>query len=118
MATSLLHILPESREGMLKEQESLGIECLAELVLCGGFFLVYFLEDLIHEIADKSSGNDFAMFHSHDSPSTEESGSSSQKLSQSSSSWIRNIVTGKSAIDFHLPKSFHFSNCSCISLSA
>jgi len=96
MATSLLHILPESREGMLKEQESLEIECLAELVLCSGFFLVYFLECLIHEVVGHSSNNNLAKFHSHEShDSVQEmvSSSSNHTSSNSSTSWIRNIVT-------------------------
>ena len=54
MATSFVHILPESREGMLEVQESLGIECLPEVVFCGGFFLVYFIECLIHLVLSKS----------------------------------------------------------------
>jgi len=54
MATSFVHILPESREGMHEVQESLGIECLPEVVFCGGFFLVYFIECLIHLVLSKS----------------------------------------------------------------
>ena len=98
MATSLLHILPESREGMLKEQESLEIECLAELVLCSGFFLVYFLECLIHEVVGHSSSNSLAKFHSHESHDSVEEmvgSSSNHTSSNSSTSWIRNIVTGE-----------------------
>jgi len=48
MATCLLHILPEAREGMLEHQEKLGVEYLAELVTCGGFFMVYLVEELVH----------------------------------------------------------------------
>jgi len=48
LATSMLHILPETREGMEKAQESLNISCLAELVFCVGFFLVYLVEELVH----------------------------------------------------------------------
>ena len=44
----MLHILPESREGMEAAGESLGIEWLAELVVCAGFFLVYMVEELVH----------------------------------------------------------------------
>ena len=54
LATSFVHILPESREGMLEVQESLGIECLPEVVFCSGFFLVYFIECLIHLVFSKS----------------------------------------------------------------
>jgi len=48
LATALLHILPEVREGLEVEQRKLGLNCLAELVLCAGFFLVYLLEELVH----------------------------------------------------------------------
>merc|ERR1719369_2091454 len=48
LATSLLHILPEVREGLLEAQEKLGIEYLAELVTCSGFFLVYVVEEVVH----------------------------------------------------------------------
>lgn len=48
MATIFLHILPEAREGMLEHQEKLGIEYLTELVTCGGFFMVYLVEELVH----------------------------------------------------------------------
>jgi len=54
LATSFLHILPEAREGMLEVQESLGIECLAELALCSGIFLVYFVENLVHLVLDRT----------------------------------------------------------------
>merc|ERR1711892_883236 len=48
LATSMLHILPEIREGMVGAAENLGIEWLAELVVCAGFFLVYLVEELVH----------------------------------------------------------------------
>eukprot|EP00092_Neocalanus_flemingeri_P030329 GFUD01032924.1.p1 GENE.GFUD01032924.1~~GFUD01032924.1.p1 ORF type:complete len:434 (+),score=123.10 GFUD01032924.1:465-1766(+) len=48
LATSMLHILPETRHGMEEAQESLGISWLAELVVCAGFFLVYLVEELVH----------------------------------------------------------------------
>lgn len=48
LATALLHILPEVREGLEEEERRLGLNCLAELVLCAGFFLVYLLEELVH----------------------------------------------------------------------
>jgi len=48
LATCMLHILPEAREGMLEAQERLGVEYLGELVTCAGFFLVYVVEELVH----------------------------------------------------------------------
>ena len=48
LATSMLHILPEIRHGMEEAQESMGISCLAELVVCAGFFLIYLVEEMVH----------------------------------------------------------------------
>jgi len=48
LSTALLHILPEVDEMLEEEQEKLGINFLAELILCAGFFLVYLLEELVH----------------------------------------------------------------------
>jgi len=48
LATALLHILPETRQGMKEAQKALDISWLAELVFCVGFFLVYLVEELVH----------------------------------------------------------------------
>jgi len=48
LATSFLHILPEMRHGLEGSSEKLGIEWLAELIACSGFFLVYLVEELVH----------------------------------------------------------------------
>ena len=48
LATAMLHILPEIREGMEVTQESLGISWLAEVILCAGFLLVYLVEEIVH----------------------------------------------------------------------
>ena len=48
LATAMLHILPEIREGMEETQESLGISWLAEVVFCAGFLLVYLVEEIVH----------------------------------------------------------------------
>ena len=48
LATCMLHILPETREGMESAKESLKINWLAELLFCIGFFLVYLVEELVH----------------------------------------------------------------------
>ena len=50
LATAMIHILPETREGMEDAQESLEINWLAELLFCTGFFLVYLVEELVHLI--------------------------------------------------------------------
>jgi len=48
LATSLLHILPEAREGLEEKGEELKIEWLAELCFFLGFFLVYLVEEMVH----------------------------------------------------------------------
>ena len=47
LATSLLQILPDMKQGLVEAQETLGIHCLAELVVCAGFFLGYVMEEVI-----------------------------------------------------------------------
>ena len=48
LATAMLHILPEIREGMEEAQKSLGVSWLAEVIFCAGFFLVYLVEEIVH----------------------------------------------------------------------
>jgi len=50
LSTSLLHMLPEVREGLAVPQENLGIEWLAELVICSGFFLIYLVEEVVDQV--------------------------------------------------------------------
>merc|ERR1712027_127804 len=45
LATSLVHLLPEIAESL--EVLETGVEPLAEILLCCGFFLVYFVEDIV-----------------------------------------------------------------------
>jgi len=42
--------LPEVREGLAVPQENLGIEWLAELVICSGFFLIYLVEEVVDQV--------------------------------------------------------------------
>jgi len=55
LATSLLHILPEAREGLEEEAESLEIHWLAELCFSAGFFLIYLIEEIVHVVLDYTS---------------------------------------------------------------
>jgi zinc transporter ZupT len=48
LATAMLHILPECREGLEEAQKSLGITWLTEAIFCAGFFLVYLVEEIVH----------------------------------------------------------------------
>jgi len=61
-ATSFTHMLPEVRENI----EESGIDfgdasgCLAEILLCAGFFLIYFIEESVHFFLDSG------VHHHHD----------------------------------------------------
>ena len=43
----MLHILPESGEGMAEAGAELEIEFLPQLVFCSGFFIIYLVEELV-----------------------------------------------------------------------
>ena len=47
LATSLLHILPTTRLVLAAQGERLGISFLSEIVICAGFLLIYFMEELM-----------------------------------------------------------------------
>jgi len=54
LATSMVHILPEVREGLEGYGEGISVS-LPELVVCLGFFLVYFVEELVHLLLHKKN---------------------------------------------------------------
>merc|ERR1719239_1619643 len=49
-ATCMLHILPEVAEGLEAKAEEIEVHWLSELTICLGFFLVYFIEELVHTV--------------------------------------------------------------------
>jgi solute carrier family 39 (zinc transporter), member 1/2/3 len=56
MATSLIHLLPEVHEGFGALKESGEMETslpIGEIIICAGFFLVYFIEETVHFFADR-----------------------------------------------------------------
>ncbi|XP_050430143.1 zinc transporter ZIP1-like [Adelges cooleyi] len=57
--TTLLHLQPEVREGVRNLQEAGmlpdGLSSLGDLIFCAGFFLVYFLDEIVHSVLDKCS---------------------------------------------------------------
>jgi len=73
LSTSLLHMLPEVREGLAIPQENLGIEWLGELVICSGFFLIYLVEEVVDQVLHLSKDTE----HLHRSLSLSRRASSS-----------------------------------------
>ncbi|XP_050547589.1 zinc transporter ZIP1-like [Daktulosphaira vitifoliae] len=59
--TTLLHLQPEVREGVHNLQEAgmlpEDLSSLGDLIFCAGFFLVYFLDEIVHSILDKCSAD-------------------------------------------------------------
>jgi len=57
-ATSFIHILPEVRENIEEWVELSGVdlghasEKFSEIILCAGFFLIYFVEEAVHAFLD------------------------------------------------------------------
>jgi len=90
LSTSLLHILPESRAGLLNAQENLGIECFAELLFSSGFFLVYFIEDLLLVILQQKNNHEHRPINV---PESHLERSSKHLTPKSSTSALRNFVT-------------------------
>ena len=42
----MIHLLPEINHSLSDSTEKLGLECLPELVVCAGFFLIYLVEEM------------------------------------------------------------------------
>ncbi|XP_015589923.1 zinc transporter ZIP2 isoform X2 [Cephus cinctus] len=58
--TTFIHLAPEVRESVERHQSEgqladLGSISLAELLFCGGFFLVYLIEEVVHAALDKKN---------------------------------------------------------------
>ena len=64
MATSFVHMLPEVRESIESTSYDLHGIPAAELVFCCGFFLIYFVEELVHCLCISTT-------HSHDEASVQ-----------------------------------------------
>jgi len=56
LATSLVHLLPEIRETL--EPLGVEIESLAEILLCCGFFMIYFVEEVAYMIQGEVAPNE------------------------------------------------------------
>lgn len=51
LATVFTHMLPETREGFASAAPDVTYP-LAEVVICAGFFLIYFVEEFVHKVSD------------------------------------------------------------------
>ena len=90
LATAMLHILPESSEGLALAGAKLEIEFLPYLVLCSGFFLIYLVEELV----------DLFLGHSHHSEDLHRNvsirGSRNEKCADSQASAHVDVAQSKS----------------------
>lgn len=95
LSTSLLHMLPEVREGLAVPQENLGIEWLAELVICSGFFLIYLVEEVVDQVLHLSK--DTQQLHKSLSLSRRASSSSSSAANHGKGSDCHNDMEMQAA---------------------
>lgn len=57
--TTLLHLQPEVREGVSRLQraghlpDGQGTEHLGDLIFCAGFFMVFFVDEIVHSVLDR-----------------------------------------------------------------
>jgi len=60
LATSMIHMLPEVRENLELglSGSSFSSDGLAETLLCAGFFVIYFVEELVHFACDRDLQHD------------------------------------------------------------
>ena len=47
LAVTMLHILPETGEALAETAEKIELECLPQLLICLGFFLIYTVEETV-----------------------------------------------------------------------
>ena len=47
LAVTMLHILPETGETLAETAEKIELECLPQLLICLGFFLIYTVEETV-----------------------------------------------------------------------
>ena len=53
-ATVMLHILPEASEVLGVKGEELEFHALPQLVICAGFFLIYFVEEVVEMVSKEN----------------------------------------------------------------
>lgn len=53
-ATVMLHILPEASEVLGVKGEELEFHALPQLVICAGFFLIYFVEEVVEMVRENN----------------------------------------------------------------
>ena len=53
LAVTMLHILPETGETLAETAEKIELECLPQLLICLGFFLIYTVEETVDFVLGK-----------------------------------------------------------------
>ena len=67
MATCFTHILPEVIESF-ESEEATEHKPIGEIIFCAGFFLIYFIEELVHRTCDRQpecEEDEEHLYHSH-----------------------------------------------------
>lgn len=62
-ATALIHMLPEVRESIQNTGFDFKGAAMAEILMAAGFFLIYFIEETVHQFLDSNT----QFHHHHDS---------------------------------------------------
>ena len=83
----MLHIFPESAEGLASAGAKLEIEFLPHLVFCSGFFLIYLIEELVdpllgHSPTSKHLHRDFSLKKSNNEEGEENPSQEQVKLDE------------------------------------
>ena len=58
LATTMLHMLPEITHSLEEKAEQIELECLPQLVVCAGFFLIYLVEELAESLLGGHGGTE------------------------------------------------------------
>ena len=63
LATTMLHMLPEITHNLEERADQIELECLPQLVVCSGFFLIYLVEELMMSLQGSHHRSDCETLH-------------------------------------------------------
>ena len=124
MATCFTHILPEVIESF-ESVEATEHKPIGEIVFCAGFFLIYFLEELVHRTCDRQEECDEDEGHLHHKHSVHRSFSIHAQSCEAGHNELREITqvedaaavvtaNGSSLNSLNETRSKEFDNCNCL----
>ena len=59
----MLHMMPEITHSLEERAEEIQLECLPQLVVCAGFFLIYLVEELMGTLLGEQNKTDAETVH-------------------------------------------------------